>query len=47
MIPFVQGKFYNVKQQRKQVLADYIYKHNGIKVDVNSIFDLSQKTTCL
>lgn len=39
----VQGKFYNVKQQRKQVLADYIYKHNGIKVDVNSIFDIQVK----
>ena len=39
----VQGKFHNVKQQRKQVLADYIYKHNGIKVDVNSIFDIQVK----
>ena len=26
----VQAKFYNVKQQRKQVLADYIKEHNGI-----------------
>ncbi len=39
----VQGKFYNVKQQRKQVLADYIYQHNGIRVDVNSIFDIQVK----
>ena len=39
----VQGKFYNVKQQRKQVLADYIYKHNGIRIDTNSIFDIQVK----
>ncbi|MEG0452048.1 MAG: glycogen/starch/alpha-glucan phosphorylase, partial [Coprobacillus sp.] len=39
----VQGKFYNVKQQRKQILADYIQKHNGIKVDPNSIFDIQVK----
>ena len=31
----VQGKFLNVKQQRKQVLADYIKEHNGIDVNVN------------
>jgi starch phosphorylase len=39
----IQGKFYNVKQQRKQVLADYIKEHNGIDVDVNSIFDIQVK----
>ena len=39
----VQGKFFNVKQQRKQVLADYIKEHNGIDVDVNSIFDIQVK----
>ncbi len=39
----IQGKFYNVKQQRKQVLADYILEHNGIEVDVNSIFDIQVK----
>ena len=45
LAPFVedsitQSKFYNVKQQRKQILADYIKEHNGIDVDVNSIFDI-------
>lgn len=39
----VQGQFYNVKQQRKQVLANYIKEHNGIDVDVNSIFDIQVK----
>jgi glycogen/starch/alpha-glucan phosphorylases len=39
----VQGKFFNVKQQRKQVLADYIKEHNGIDIDVNSIFDIQVK----
>lgn len=38
-----QSKFYNVKQQRKQILADYIKEHNGIDVDVNSIFDIQVK----
>ena len=39
----VQAKFYNVKQKRKQVLADYIKEHNDIDVDVNSIFDIQVK----
>jgi glycogen/starch/alpha-glucan phosphorylases len=39
----IQGKFYNVKQQRKQILADYILEHNGIEVDTNSIFDIQVK----
>jgi len=39
----VQGKFFNVKQQRKQVLADYIKEHNGIDIDFNSIFDIQVK----
>lgn len=38
-----QSKFFNVKQQRKQILADYIKEHNGIDVDVNSIFDIQVK----
>lgn len=38
-----QGKFYNVKQQRKQILADYIKQHNGIDVNVDSIFDIQVK----
>ncbi len=39
----VQAKFYNVKQQRKQILADYIKAHNGVDVDINSIFDIQVK----
>lgn len=39
----IQAKFYNVKQQRKQILADYIKEHNGIEVDINSIFDIQVK----
>ena len=39
----VQGKFLNVKQQRKQILADYILEHNGIEVNPNSIFDIQVK----
>ena len=43
MIQLSRGKFLNVKQQRKQVLADYIKEHNGIDVNVNSIFDIQVK----
>ncbi len=39
----VQEKFLQVKRQRKQILADYIKQHNGIEVDVNSIFDIQVK----
>ncbi len=39
----VQGKFLNVKQQRKEILAKYIKEHNGIDVDPNSIFDIQVK----
>jgi len=39
----VQGKFMNVKYQRKIDLANYIKEHNGIDVDVNSIFDIQVK----
>ena len=39
----VQGKFLNIKQQRKQILADYILDHNGIVVNPNSIFDIQVK----
>ena len=39
----VQGKFLNVKQQRKQVLADYIKEHNNVIVNPNSIFDIQVK----
>lgn len=39
----LQGHFLNVKTQKKQKLADYIYKTKGIKVNVNSIFDIQVK----
>lgn len=39
----LQERFLEVKKERKQVLADYILKHNGIKVDVDSIFDIQVK----
>ncbi len=39
----VQERFMNVKLQRKQIMADYIKAHNGIEVDVNSIFDIQVK----
>ena len=36
-------KFYKIKQKNKKVLAEYIKEHNGIDVDVNSIFDVQSK----
>ena len=35
--------FFEVKQKRKQVLADYIKRKEGIALDVNSIFDIQIK----
>ncbi len=32
-----------MKRERKQILADYIKEHNGITVDVDSIFDIQVK----
>ena len=39
----LQDRFLEVKRERKQILADYILEHNGIKVDVDSIFDIQVK----
>jgi glycogen phosphorylase len=36
-------KFSQVKRENKQVLADIIYKQTGIKVDIDSIFDVQIK----
>ncbi|MBN2011501.1 glycogen/starch/alpha-glucan phosphorylase [candidate division KSB1 bacterium] len=33
----------NVKQQNKQILADYIREHNGVQVNTDSIFDVMVK----
>lgn len=39
----VQGHFLNVKHQRKEILAKYIKEHNGIDVNIDSIFDIQVK----
>ena len=41
--PVVQDKFLVVKQERKQILADYVKKTLDIDVDVNSIFEVQAK----
>ena len=41
--PIVLAKYAAVKTKNKQQLADYIEKHEGIKVDPNSIFDCQVK----
>ena len=41
--PILQNRFLAVKKERKQILADYIKEHNGIEVDVDSIFDVQVK----
>ncbi len=37
------AEFMEIKQKNKIRLAEYIKKHNGIEVDVNSIFDVQVK----
>ena len=39
----VQQEFLNIKYQNKLRLASYIEEHNGIEVDVDSIFDVQVK----
>ncbi len=39
----LQEEFLQVKQERKEILATYIEKATGIKVDPNSIFDVQAK----
>lgn len=38
-----QQEFMNIKYQNKLRLAEYIWEHNGIKVDPRSIFDVQVK----
>ena len=38
-----QTKFDAIKRANKQMVADYIFEHNGIKVDPDSIFDVQCK----
>ncbi|MCR5815783.1 MAG: glycogen/starch/alpha-glucan family phosphorylase [Ruminococcus sp.] len=39
----VIGDFIKIKQLKKQQLADYIFAHDGIKIDPNTIFDTQIK----
>lgn len=41
--PEFQKKFDAIKRANKQMVADYILEHNGIKVDPDSIFDVHCK----
>jgi starch phosphorylase len=41
--PAFCDRWQQIKQHNKQDLADYIWKHNGVEVDVNSIFDVQVK----
>ncbi|WP_249028879.1 glycogen/starch/alpha-glucan phosphorylase [Tannockella kyphosi] len=41
--PKIQEQFLDVKKQKKEELAAYIKEHNGVEVDVNSIFDIQVK----
>ncbi len=37
------GKIQNIKQNKKNELAEYLYKKEGVKVDATSIFDIQIK----
>ena len=39
----IQSEFLKIKRIRKQFLADYVYKELGIKLNVDSIFDVQAK----
>jgi len=39
----VMHRFLAIKRQRKQLLADYVEKHEGVKIDPDSIFDVQIK----
>jgi glycogen phosphorylase len=41
--PVFRRKFMEVKRQNKARLAEYIFRHNGIEVDLDSIFDIQVK----
>ena len=41
--PEIQQRFLDIKNQRKQILADFIYKETGIVVPLDSIFDTLAK----
>ncbi len=39
----VLKELHNIKLENKKRLADYVLKHNGVEIDVNSIFDVQIK----
>ncbi|MBQ4155812.1 MAG: glycogen/starch/alpha-glucan phosphorylase, partial [Clostridia bacterium] len=39
----ILDEFIAIKQENKQKLADYIFKKEGIKIDVNTVFDVQIK----
>lgn len=39
----IQKRFMDIKVERKEILAKYIFETTGIEVDVNSIFDVQAK----
>jgi starch phosphorylase len=41
--PAFHLRWQEIKQANKQALADYIWKHNNIEVDANSMFDVQVK----
>jgi len=41
--PVFRSRFREVKRESKARLAEYIFKHNGIEVDLDSIFDIQVK----
>ena len=41
--PIIQERFFDIKRQRKEILAKYVKDNLGIEVDVNSIFDCQAK----
>ncbi|WP_243385948.1 glycogen/starch/alpha-glucan phosphorylase [Bacillus kexueae] len=41
--PIVKDRFRKVKDDRKRLLADLIYKQNGLKIDCEAIFDVQVK----
>ena len=39
----VQAEFLKIKKLKKQQLVDYVKEHNGLEIDVDSIFDVQVK----
>ena len=41
--PQFRDRWQAIKQENKRNLADYIWKHNSLEIDPNSIFDVQVK----